>query len=153
MSTALIKWALKRILPGILLCALLGGAGWWFHHCGYASGFGAAKSAGDAALAREKKSRADERQRESEATTAALLKARGNERAQRSRADTLAASLADRTGELAQVKLLLATQIRQAVSDDNKTMGGCGYNGLGPRSMQLYAEALGYGHGHTGTGH
>ncbi|MXP48710.1 hypothetical protein FD733_02265 [Pantoea sp. Eser] len=137
----------------VLLCALLGGAGWWLRHRGYASGYALAKSAGDVALASEKNARADERQRISEATTVALLKAQRDEMAQQSRADALAASLVNKTGELAQAKLLLGIQINKAVSDDSKTAGECGYNGLGTRSMQLYAKALGYGDGHTGTGY
>ncbi|ARF51377.1 hypothetical protein [Pantoea stewartii] len=153
MGAALIKGCLKRVLPGVLLCALLFGAGWWLCHRGYASGCALAKSAGDVALASEQKARAGERQRISEATTAALLKAQQDEQAQRLRADTLAASLENKTGELAQAKLLLSIQINKAVSDDSKTAGGCGYNGLGTRSMHLYANALGYGDGHTGTGH
>jgi hypothetical protein len=153
MGAALIKWCLKRLFPGVLLCALVGGAGWWLHHRGYAAGYVQAKSAGDVALASEKKARADERQRISESTTAALLKAQRDEKVQQSRANALAASLENKTGELAQAKLLLSIQINKAVSDDSKTAGGCGYNGLGPRSMQLYAKALGYGDGHTGTGH
>lgn len=156
MSVALIKWCLTRILPGVLLCALLAGGAWWLRHSGYQSGFAAAKSAGDVALAGERKARADERQRVSEATTAALLKARQDEQAQRARADVLAATLADKTGELARVQLLLGTQISQAVSDDNKTAGHAGsfgFNGLGPRSMQLYENALGYGKGDARAGH
>lgn len=153
MSVALIKWVLTRILPGVLLCALLAGGGWVLRHSGYQAGFTAAKSAGDVVLASEKKARADERQRTSEATTAALLKAQQDEQAQRKRADALAATLADKTGQLAQARLLLGTQIDKAVSDDSQTTGRCGYNGLGPRSLQLYARALGYGDGHTGTGY
>ncbi|SQC93432.1 Uncharacterised protein [Cedecea neteri] len=57
-----VKWLLTHLLPGVLLCALLGGGAWWLHHQGYTSGFNKAKAAGDTALANERKARADERQ-------------------------------------------------------------------------------------------
>lgn len=144
MNVALIKWLLTRLLPGVLLCALVAGGGWWLHHTGWQSGYAVAKSAGDVALTSEKKARADERQQISEATTAALLKAQQDEQAQRVRAELLAATLADKSGELARVQLLLGTQISKAVSDDNGAAGSCGFTGLGPRSLRLYEKALGY---------
>lgn len=156
MIVALIKWCLTRVLPGMLLCAVLAGGAWWLRHSGYQSGFAAAKSAGDEALASEQKARSDERQRVSEATTAALLKARQSEQAQQSRADALAATLADKTAELAQARLLLGTQIDKAIGDDNTTAGkagSCGFNGLGPHGVRLYDKALGYGNGDARAGH
>ncbi|WP_158780723.1 hypothetical protein [Pantoea sp. BAV 3049] len=150
MSVALIKWLLTRLLPGVLVCAALGGAGWWLHHGGYQSGFAAAKLTGDSALAGEKKSRADERQQLAQASNKALLDARSREQQQQQRADELALKLANSEYALQQASTLLGLQIGKAVSDDNKTAGnagGCGFNGLGPRSLQLYEKALGYAGG------
>ncbi|KGT95316.1 hypothetical protein NG99_04675 [Erwinia typographi] len=153
MAVALIKWCLKRLLPGVLVCAVLGGGAWWLHHQGWQAGFAAAKSAGDMALASEKTAHADERQKASEATTAALLAAKRVEAAQRSRADGLAAQLNDKNHELERAQALLRLGISKAISDDNSANGSCGFNGLGPHGLQLYARALGYtGGGDARTG-
>lgn len=153
MSTALIKWLLTRMLPGVLLCAALGAGGWWLHHTGYNAGHDAAKAAGDIALANGKQARADERQQLTQASNTALLAVRDEEQAQRERADALAAQLTTKESELQQTKSLLGIEINKAVSDDNKTTGSCGFNGLGPRSLQLYEKALGYaGGGHASAG-
>lgn len=142
----LINWLLTRLLPGVLLSALLGGGTWWLHHQGDMSGFARAKAAGDAALAREQKARADERQRLAQAGQQALMDAHERERQQQVRADTLAGELASREQQLQQAQQLLGLSIHKAVSDDNQAAQNsqCGYNGLGPRSLQLYGQALGY---------
>lgn len=154
MSAALIKWLFTRVLPGVLLCAVLGGAGWYLHHTGYNAGHDAAKAAGDTALATEKRARADERQQLTQESNTALLAVRAKEQAQRERANELAAQLTTKESELQQAKSLLSIEINKVVSDDNKTAGSCGFNGLGPRSLQLYEKALGYaGGGDTRAGH
>ncbi|WP_312836800.1 hypothetical protein [Pantoea sp.] len=140
------KWLLTRLLPGAVLCAALAGAGWWLHSAGYDSGHKDAKADGDTALANEKKNRADERQQLAQSGQQALLQARDDERQQRERADRLALQLADKEFELTQTNRLLQLGINKAVSDDNQT-SGCGYNGLGPHSLQLYTKALGYAGG------
>lgn len=141
-----VKWLLTRLLPGVVLCAALAGAGWWLHSTGYDSGHRDAKADGDTALANEKKARADERQQLAQAGQQALLQARDNERQQRERADQLALQLADKKFELKQTSSLLQLGINKAVSDDNQT-SGCGFNGLGPHGLQLYTKALGYAGG------
>ena len=149
---SVVKWLLTRLLPGVVLCAALAGAGWWLHSAGYDSGHKDAKADGDTALANEKKARADERQQLAQAGQQALLQARDDERQQRERADQLARQLADKEFELTQTNRLLQLGINKAVSDDNQT-SGCGYNGLGPHSLQLYTKALGYaGGGNTRAG-
>lgn len=149
---SVIKWLLTRLLPGVVLCAALAGAGWWLHSTGYDSGHKDAKADGDTTLANEKKARADERQQLAQAGQQALLQARDDERQQRERADRLAQQLADKEFELTQTNRLLQLGINKAVSDDNQT-SGCGYNGLGPHSLQLYTKALGYaGGGNTRAG-
>lgn len=151
MSSA-VKWLLTRLLPGVVLCAALAGAGWWLYSTGYDAGHQDAKADGDTALASEKADRADERQQLTQAGQQALLKARDDERQQRERADNLDRQLADKTFELQQTRSLLLLGINKAVSDDNQT-SGCGYNGLGPHSLQLYTKALGYaGSGQPRTG-
>lgn len=146
------KWLLTRLLPGVVLCAALAGAGWWLHSTGYDSGHKDAKADGDTALAKEKQARADERQQLAQAGQQALLQARDDERQQRERADQLARQLADKEFELTQTNRLLQLGINKAVSDDNQT-SGCGYNGLGPLSLHLYTKALGYaGGGNTRAG-
>lgn len=137
------KWLLTRLLPGVVLCAALAGAGWWLHSTGYDSGHKDAKADGDTALAKEKQARADERQQLAQAGQQALLQARDGERQQRERADLLALQLANKEFELTQTNRLLQLGINKAVSDDNQT-SGCGYNGLGPHSLLLYTKALGY---------
>ncbi|MFD1801056.1 hypothetical protein CYD30_14680 [Kosakonia cowanii] len=141
-----VKWLLTRLLPGVVLCAALAGAGWWLHSTGYDSGHKDAKADGDTALASEKQARADERQQLAQAGQQALLQARDNERQQRERADQLALQLANKEFELTQTNRLLQLGINKAVSDDNQT-SGCGYNGLGPHGLQLYTKALGYAAG------
>lgn len=140
------KWLLTRLLPGVVLCAALAGAGWWLHSTGYDSGHKDAKADGDTALAKEKQARADERQQLAQAGQQALLQARDGERQQRERADWLALQLADKEFELKQSSSLLQLNISKVVSDDNqdKQTSGCGYNGLGPHGLQLYTKALGY---------
>lgn len=140
------KWLLTRLLPGVVLCAALAGAGWWLHSTGYDSGHKDAKADGDTALAKEKQARADERQQLAQAGQQALLQARDGERQQRERADLLALQLANKEFELTQTNRLLQLGINKAVSDDNQT-SGCGYNGLGPHSLLLYTKALGYAGG------
>jgi len=140
------KWLLTRLLPGVVLCAALAGAGWWLHSTGYDSGHKDAKADGDTALAKEKQARADERQQLAQAGQQALLQARDGEREQRERADLLALQLANKEFKLKQTSSLLQLNISKAVSDDNQT-SGCGYNGLGPHSLQLYTKALGYAGG------
>lgn len=146
MTAALLKWALTRFLPGIVLCAALAVAGWWLYSAGYDSGHKDAKADGDTLLASEKKARADERQQLAQAGQQALLQVRNNERQQRERADSLAQQLADKEFVLKQTSSLLQLNISKAVSDDNQT-SGCGYNGIGPHSLQLYTKALGYAGG------
>lgn len=148
MSSA-VKWLLTRLLPGVVLCAALAGAGWWLHSNGYDSGHKDAKADGDTALANEKQARADERQQLAQAGQQTLLQARDDERQQRERADRLALQLADKEFELKQTSSLLQLNISKVVSDDNqdKHTSGCGYNGIGPHSLQLYTKALGYGGG------
>jgi len=149
---SVVKWLLTRLLPGVVLCAALAGAGWWLHSTGYDSGHKDAKADGDTALAKEKQAHADERQQLAQAGQQALLQARDDERQQRERADQLARQLADKEFELTQTNRLLQLGINKAVSDDNQT-SGCGYNGLGPHSLQLYTKALGYtGGGNTRAG-
>lgn len=140
------KWLLTRLLPGVVLCAALAGAGWWLHSTGYDSGHKDAKADGDKALAKEKQARADERQQLAQAGQQALLQARDGERQQRERADLLALQLANNEFELTQTNRLLQLGINKAVNDDNQT-SGCGYNGLGPHSLLLYTKALGYAGG------
>lgn len=150
-----VKWLLTRLLPGVVLCAALAGAGWWLHSTGYDSGHKDAKADGDTALVNEKKARADERQQLAQAGQQALLQARDGERQQRERADRLALQLADKEFELKQTSSLLQLNISKVVSDDNqdKQTSGCGYNGIGPHSLQLYTKALGYaGGGNTRAG-
>lgn len=147
MGAALIKWLLTRMLPGVLLCAALGGGAWWMHHSGYQAGHAAAKVDGDTALATEKQARSDERQQLTQSSNTALLTVRAEEQAQRVRADALDGQLTVKEGELQQAKSLLGIEINKAVSDDNKTAGTCGFNGLGPRSLRLYEKALGYAGG------
>lgn len=152
MMNSVIKWLLTRLLPGVVLCAALAGAGWWLYSTGYDSGHLSAKANGETALANEKQARADERQQLAQAGQQALLKASDNERRQRERADSLARQLADKESELKQTSSLLQLNISKAVSDDNQTSGG-GFNGLGPHGLQLYTKALGYaGGGHTRAG-
>ncbi|EBX3155524.1 TPA: hypothetical protein H2X23_000152 [Salmonella enterica] len=146
MNLSLIKVCLTRLLPGLLVCVLLGGAGWALHHAGYNAGHAAAKADGDAALAREQKARSDERQALTQAHLQALLVAQDKTHQQQQRADALAEQLADKTAALARTEQQLRLNIHKAVSDDNKTAdSGCGYNGIGPHSLQLYEQALGYG--------
>lgn len=150
-----VKWLLTRLLPGVVLCAALAGAGWWLYSTGYDSGHKDAKADGDTALASEKQARADERQQLAQAGQRALLQARDDERQQRERADQLALQLADKEFELKQTSSLLQLNISEVVSDDNqdKQTSGCGYNGIGPHSLQLYTKALGYaGGGNTRAG-
>ncbi|WP_085543075.1 hypothetical protein [Cedecea sp. NFIX57] len=150
------KWLLTHLLPGVLLCALLGGGAWWRHHQGYASGFNKAKEAGDTALANERKARADERQKLAEKGQQALLDVREREHQQQARADALAARLAEQEQQLQQAQQLLSLNIQKAVSDDNQASrqgSQCDFNGLGPHSLQLYEQALGYtGGGDPGPG-
>lgn len=146
MNVALIKWALTRFLPGVLLFGAIAGSAGLIHHAGYQSGVDVQKLAGDNALVAEQKSRADERQQLAEAGRKALAEVREREQAQRARADSLAAQLAGRETELQQTKALLQQSIEGAVSDDNKTTD-CGFTGLGPRGLQLYEQALGYAGG------
>ncbi|EHP5395491.1 hypothetical protein KPO26_004609 [Salmonella enterica] len=146
MNLSLIKGCLTRLLPGLLVCILFGGAGWALHHAGYNAGHAAAKADGDAALAREQKARSDERQALTQAHLQALLAAQEKAHRQQQRADALAEQLADKTAALARTEQQLRLNIHKAVSDDNKTAdSGCGYNGIGPHSLQLYEQALGYG--------
>lgn len=144
-----VKWLLTRLFPGVVLCAALAGAGWWLHSTGYDSGHKDAKADGDTALANEKKARADERQQLAQAGQQALLQVRDGERQQHERADRLALQLADKEFELNQTSSLLRLNISKVVSDDNqdKQTSGCGYNGIGPHSLQLYTKALGYAGG------
>ena len=146
MNVALIKWALTRLLPGVLLFGAIVAAAGLVHHAGYQSGVDVQKLVGDNALVAEQKSRADERQQLAEAGRKALAEVREREQAQRARADGLAAQLAWRESELQQTKALLQQSIEGAVSDDNKN-SGCGFTGLGPRGLQLYDQALGYAGG------
>lgn len=146
MNVALIKWALTRLLPGVLLFGAIVAAAGLVHHAGYQSGVDVQKLVGDNALVAEQKSRADERQQLAEAGRKALAEVREREQAQRARADTLAAQLAGRESELQQTKALLQQSIEGAVSDDNKN-SDCGFTGLGPRGLQLYERALGYAGG------
>lgn len=150
-----VKWILTRHLPLIVFCGALAGAGWWLHSTGYDSGHKDAKADGDTALANEKQARADERQQLAQAGQQALLQARDGERQQRERADRLALQLADKEFELKQTSSLLQLNISKVVSDDNqdRQTSGCGYNGIGPHSLQLYTKALGYaGGGNTRAG-
>ncbi|ATF95177.1 hypothetical protein CO704_12310 [Cedecea neteri] len=151
-----VKWLLTHLLPGVLLCALLGGGAWWLHHQGYTSGFNKAKAAGDTALANERKARADERQELAEKGQQALLDVREREHQEQDRADALAARLADQEQQLQQAQQLLSLNIQKAVSDDNQASrqgSQCDFNGLGPHSLQLYEQALGYtGGGDPGPG-
>ncbi|WP_061279253.1 hypothetical protein, partial [Cedecea neteri] len=107
-------------------------------------------------LANEKKARADERQQLAEKGQQALLDVREREHQEQVRADGLAGQLADREQQLQQAQQLLSLNIQKAVSDDNQASqqgSQCGYNGLGPRSLQLYGQALGYaGGGDPGPG-
>ncbi|UIA85479.1 hypothetical protein LU604_12260 [Erwinia tracheiphila] len=152
MNSAVIKWFLTRLLSGVLLSAVLLVTGWRLYSIGYDSGHKDASADGNAALASEQKARADERQQLAQAGQQALLQARDDERQQRERADQLAQRLADKEFELTQTNRLLQLGINKAVSDDNQT-SGCGYNGLGPHSLQLYTKALGYaGGGNTRAG-
>lgn len=143
---SVVKWILTRLLPGVVLCCLVLVAVGIVYHSGYQDGHKSAKADGDTALANEKKARADERQRLAQAGQQALLQARNDEHQQRERADRLALQLADKEFELTQTNRLLQLGINKAVSDDNQT-SGCGFNGLGPHSLQLYTKALGYAGG------
>lgn len=146
MSSTVIKWLLTRLLPGVVLCCLVLVAVGVVYHSGYQAGHKNAKADGDTALANEKQDRANERQRLAEDGQKALLQVRNNERQQREQADSLALQLADKEFELKQTSSLLQLNISKVVSDDNqdKQTSGCGYNGLGPHSLQLYTKALGY---------
>jgi hypothetical protein len=152
-SISLIEWLLKRLLPGVLVCAALGGGGWWLHHTGYGTGYAAAKAAGDTALTNEKQARADERQQLAQASQQALIALHGQEQALRERADALSGQLTDTENTLQQTRVLLSQDVDKAVSNDNKN-SGCGFTGLGPGGLQLYSRALGYpGGGDARTGH
>lgn len=152
MNSAVIKWLLTRLLPGVVLCGLVLVAVGVVYHSGYQAGHKSAKSDGDTTLANEQKARSDERQQLAQAGQQALMQVRDRERQQRERGDNLARQLADKTLELTQANRLLQLNISKAVSDDNQT-SACGYNGLGPHSLQLYSKALGYpGGGHTRAG-
>ncbi|MCX8957210.1 hypothetical protein EHW65_07980 [Erwinia psidii] len=149
MNSAVIKWFLTRLLPGVLLSAALLVTGWRLYSIGYDSGHKDASADGNAALASEQKACADERQQLAQAGQQALLDVRDNERQQRERADSLTRQLADKEFELTQTNRLLKLDISKAVSNDNqdKQTSGCGYNGLGPHSLPLYTKALGYAGG------
>ena len=141
--SSVIKWFLTQLLPGCVFCCLVLAAVGCVYHSGYQAGHKDTQKDGDIALSKEKQARADERQQLAQAGQQALQKARDNERQQQERADSLSQQLADKEFELTQTNRLLQLNITKAVSDDNQT-SGCGYNGLGPHSLQLYTKALGY---------
>lgn len=139
MSSTVIKWLLTRLLPGVVLCVVLAGAGWWLYTTGYDSGHDSAKADGDALLAREQKARADERQQLAERNQATLQAALDKQAELAEQARMLSLGLDAAQRKLTVTQQQLKKRITHAVQTDGQR-----FTGLGPDSLRLYRAVLGY---------
>jgi hypothetical protein len=140
MGSSIVKWILTRLLPGVALCAALGGVAWWLHHAGYTAGDEHASNVYDTALAQKQSAWDTERRQLAESNQQALQTALAARDAEAERGRTLALALQEKQTalELAQRKLS-KQEIENATLRD-----GAGYTGIGPDSLRLYLTGLGY---------
>lgn len=114
-------------------------AGWFIYHQIYQAGYNNASTLYTLKLSKQAEAYADERAAASDASNQALTAAWERERVARHRADQLSVELADEQRRMASYQHAIQGKINDAVNAD-----GPGFTGIGPASVQLYAQALGY---------